>query len=67
MVVHSIAEQPIQILTIYPGISLPLIQSSLKQPVSALILMTYGSGNAPQDEVFTVLWQQANKKLSSST
>lgn len=62
MVVHSISEQPIQILTIYPGIPLSLIQSALQQPTKALILMTYGSGNAPQDEAFIKELAKANEQ-----
>ena len=37
-------------VTLYPGISFEVIGNLLQQPVKALILLTYGVGNAPQDE-----------------
>ena len=42
--------QPIGVVTLYPGISFEVIANLLQQPVKALILLTYGVGNAPQDE-----------------
>lgn len=47
--VHAIAPQPIGVVTIYPGISAEIIRNFLRQPVKALILRSYGVGNAPQD------------------
>ena len=46
---HSIQPQPIGGVTLYPGISFEVIANLLQQPVKALILLTYGVGNAPQD------------------
>ena len=34
----------------YPGISSEVIENVIKQPVKALILRSYGVGNAPQDK-----------------
>ncbi|GKX56159.1 L-asparaginase 1 [Leminorella grimontii] len=45
---HPIAPQPIGVVTLYPGISTDVIANILRQPVRALILRTYGVGNAPQ-------------------
>ena len=45
---HDIAPQPIGVVTLYPGISFEVIGNLLRQPVRALILLTYGVGNAPQ-------------------
>lgn len=45
-----ITPQPIGVVHLYPGISSQLIENVLKQPVKALILRSYGVGNAPQDE-----------------
>lgn len=47
--VHSITQQPVGIVMLYPGISAEVIRNILKQPVNALILLTFGVGNAPQD------------------
>lgn len=46
--VARITPQPIGVVTIYPGISADIISNFLLQPVKALILRTYGIGNAPQ-------------------
>lgn len=46
---HPIRPQPIGVVTLYPGISFEVIANLLQQPVKALILLTYGVGNAPQD------------------
>lgn len=47
--VHHIAPQPIGVITIYPGISAEIVRNFLQQPVKALILRSYGVGNAPQN------------------
>ncbi|MEC5341618.1 asparaginase [Brenneria populi] len=46
--VHHITPQPIGVITIYPGISADVVRNFLRQPVKALILRSYGVGNAPQ-------------------
>jgi len=60
--VHKIKTQPISILTIYPGISKEVIQKFLLKPVKALILCTYGIGNAPQNRDFLKELNVAQKK-----
>lgn len=50
LLAHPIRPQPIGVVTLYPGISFEIIANFLQQPVKALILLTYGVGNAPQDE-----------------
>lgn len=47
--VHAITPQPIGVITMYPGISHEVIRNTLRQPVNAMILLTFGVGNAPQD------------------
>jgi L-asparaginase len=47
--VCQITPQPIGVIHLYPGISSKLIENVLLQPVKALILLSYGVGNAPQD------------------
>ena len=39
-------------MTIYPGISADVVRNFLRQPVKALILRSYGVGNAPQNKAF---------------
>lgn len=50
--VHPITPQPVGVVTIYPGISADVVRNFLRQPVKALILRSYGVGNAPQNEEF---------------
>ena len=47
--VHDITPQPIGVITMYPGISHDVIRNTLLQPVNAMILLTFGVGNAPQN------------------
>ncbi|WP_299693455.1 asparaginase [uncultured Vibrio sp.] len=47
--VHHITPQPIGVITMYPGISHEVIRNTLLQPVNAMILLTFGVGNAPQN------------------
>lgn len=46
--VIPIIPQPIGIIMLYPGISAEVIRNVLLQPVNALILLSFGVGNAPQ-------------------
>jgi len=46
--VSPITPQPVGIVRLYPGISTEIIRNILQQPVKALILQSYGVGNAPR-------------------
>ncbi|NQZ83891.1 MAG: asparaginase [Colwellia sp.] len=46
----QITPQPIGVVHLYPGISSEVIVNIIRQPVKALIIRSYGVGNAPQDE-----------------
>jgi len=46
----NITPQPIGVVHLYPGISSDVIANIIRQPVKALIIRSYGVGNAPQDE-----------------
>ncbi|MCW8108630.1 asparaginase [Alteromonas ponticola] len=48
LVVSPVSSQPIGMVSLYPGISAEVIKNTLQQPVNALILLSYGVGNAPQ-------------------
>ena len=52
LIVHTVVPQPIGVVTIYPGISADVVSNFLRQPVKALILRSYGVGNAPQQGAF---------------
>ncbi|RUO81346.1 L-asparaginase 1 [Idiomarina tyrosinivorans] len=47
--VTPITPQPVGVVMLYPGISADIIENVIKQPVKALIIQSYGVGNAPQD------------------
>lgn len=47
--VSQITSQPIGVITLYPGISAEVLKNTLQQPVKAMILLSYGVGNAPQN------------------
>ena len=46
--VAQITPQPISVVTLYPGISVDVIRNMAAAPVRALIIKSYGVGNAPQ-------------------
>ncbi|MBT0586540.1 asparaginase [Alteromonas oceanisediminis] len=48
--VSDIHPQPIGMVSLYPGISAEVIRNTLQQPVKALVLLSYGVGNAPQSK-----------------
>lgn len=60
--VHNITPQPIGVVTIYPGISGAVVRNFLLQPVKALILRSYGVGNAPQKAELLDELQQASER-----
>jgi len=50
LVLTKITPQPIGVAHLYPGISSELINNLIQQPVKALIMRSYGVGNAPQSK-----------------
>ncbi|WP_028110143.1 asparaginase [Ferrimonas futtsuensis] len=60
--VHPITPQPIGVVTLYPGISSEVIRNILQQPVKALILLSFGVGNAPQRPELLDLFKDARKR-----
>ena len=61
LIVHPITPQPIGVVTIYPGISADVVRF-LRQPVKALILRSYGVGNAPQNGEFIQVLAEASQR-----
>ncbi|MGB5854645.1 MAG: asparaginase [Oceanisphaera sp.] len=62
LIVSPITPQPIGVVTLYPGISADVIANLLQQPVKALILLSYGVGNAPQNPAMLTLLSDASAR-----
>lgn len=62
LTVSNISEQPIGVVHLYPGISPKLISNVIQQPVKALIILSYGVGNAPQNQELLDLLADAIKR-----
>ncbi len=60
--VHSITPQPIGVITMYPGISHEVIRNTLRQPVNAMILLTFGVGNAPRNPQLLAHLKEASQR-----
>lgn len=60
--VSNIESQPVAMLSLYPGMDAKILENILRQPVKALILMSYGVGNAPQDAMILNLLKYAYKQ-----
>ncbi|MEW6997082.1 asparaginase [Colwelliaceae bacterium BS250] len=62
LTVSNISEQPIGVVHLYPGISVKLIANVIQQPVKALIILSYGVGNAPQNQELLNLLTAATER-----
>lgn len=60
--VAEITPQPISVVTLYPGISTDVIANMAAAPVRALIIKSYGVGNAPQQPQLLEVLQQAAER-----
>lgn len=60
--VATISPQPIGVVTLYPGITTDIIANILQQPVKALIILTYGVGNAPQNPALLKVLAEASSR-----
>ena len=60
---HYLVDSNVVILTIFPGIQKSIVETVLGAPgLKAVVLKTYGSGNAPQKDWFIKLLKQATDK-----
>ena len=60
---HYVFDTNVMILTIFPGIQESLVKNALNTPgIKAVVLKTYGSGNAPQKEWFIKLLKEATQR-----
>jgi L-asparaginase len=62
LLLANITPQPVGVVHLYPGISSEVIKNTIRQPVKALILRSYGVGNAPQDEALLACLKEARAK-----
>ena len=62
LTVTPVKPQPIGVITLYPGIAAEVVKNTLQQPVKALILLSYGVGNAPQTPDLLAQFQFASDK-----
>lgn len=62
VIVRNITPQPIGVVHLYPGISAQVIENVIRQPVKALILRSYGVGNAPQDNALLACLSKAKEQ-----
>ena len=60
--VSAITPQPISVLYLYPGINTEIVRSMLNDPVKALIIMSFGVGNAPQTPSLLAELEAASKR-----
>lgn len=60
--VQRITPQPVAVLTLYPGIDEQVIANALRAPVKALILRSFGVGNAPRSPAFLDLFRRARER-----
>lgn len=62
LVVHKIMDENVSVVKLFPGMNLLVLESILRtKGLKALVLETYGSGNAPTDKLFLDLLQNAIK------
>ena len=60
--VSNITPQPIGVLYLYPGISPEVVKSLVNDNIKALVLLSFGVGNAPQDSAFIDILNDASKR-----
>ncbi len=61
--IHTNIDTNIALIKLFPGITEKYIKTVLATPdLKAIVLETYGSGNAPVDEWFTAMIKQVNDK-----
>ncbi|OHU87902.1 MULTISPECIES: asparaginase [Pseudoalteromonas] len=60
--ITPVVQQPIGILYLYPGISIEIINSVINSNIKALILLSFGVGNAPQQGEFLAALKAASER-----
>lgn len=62
LIVNTVTSQPIGLVSLYPGISSEVVKNIIQQPVNALILLSYGVGNAPQNKALLAQLKHAQEQ-----
>jgi len=63
LIAHKIMDENVALLKLFPGINVSVLESILNTAgLKAVILETYGSGNAPTDKLFLDLLKKAVNK-----
>jgi L-asparaginase len=57
--VCQVKSQPIGVVPLYPGINADVLRNTIQQPVNALILLSYGVGNAPNNQALLTELERA--------
>ncbi|WP_094752550.1 asparaginase [Psychromonas sp. CD1] len=60
--VSEIREQSVVILPLFPGIDWNILEMLLESPLQALVLLTYGVGNAQQDDKLLNILKSATER-----
>lgn len=60
--VNPVVPQEVGVITLYPGMAVEVLAALLRQPVKAVILQSYGVGNAPQTGPLVDALEQAVKQ-----
>ena len=60
--VTEIESQSIAILHLFPGLDSQVLENLLKSPIKALVLLTYGVGNAQQDDSLLETLKEASER-----
>ncbi len=60
--IQNIENNLVSIVHLFPGMSLDILKNVIRAPLQALILLTYGVGNASQNPEFLELLQTVNEK-----
>ena len=64
LTVSKVIPQPISVVTLYPGINIDVIRNMTAAPVRALIIKSFGVGNAPQrPELLSILTEASERGL----
>ena len=58
----SVVPQPISVVTLYPGINTDMFRNMTAAPARALIIKSYGVGNAPQAEPLLAALREASER-----
>lgn len=62
LLVHPIKVHSIAILHLFPGLNWQVLDNLLKSPLQALVLLTYGVGNAQQDKQLLDTLKRASER-----